>query len=247
VQVYFVDNSVMQITDRWRLAYADALWALGWLLCAPLSFMALRSWRAAVEGPAGSGLGIKLVLTATGYAIPALCVLLMLRYAAKALRALIPRGRQQHDDRGEWLRHLTWLQFEQIVESYFTQRGYHITLLQKIPAWPARLSVVDVTGATFLVHYTEWKTTEVEPEVVARFTDEIAARSAAGGFLLTFGRLTPTAQLLADKARIEVISGDPLKRALRSTEWETSRFRESRSGASTGFGNSRSSDAPNSR
>jgi hypothetical protein len=240
----------MQITDRWRLAYVDALWAVGCLLCAPLSFLALRSWRAAAEGPAalaaGSALWIKLLLTAAGFAIPALCLLLMLRFAAKAIRALVPPGRRQVADHGDWLRHLTWLQFEQLIESHFIHRGYHVALLQKMPAWPARLSVVDVTGATFLVNYTDWKTSEIEPEVVARFAAEIAARSAAGGFLLTFGRLTPTAQHLADKARIEVTSGDALRRALRSTEWETSRFRESRSGATTGFGNSRGSVPPNS-
>lgn len=168
------------------------------------------------------------------------CVAASVWFAIRALAVLAAGAADRNGDEDEWIRSLGWLQFEQLVEGHFTHRGLRTVLLRGLPGFPPRLSVIAPNGGTTLVHYGEWKTVEVGYEIVQAFVDEIAARSAQSGQLLTFGRLTRGATSLAVTHGLDVVCGDKLIRMLRASGWDSSRFRES--GVSTGFGNSRSSD-----
>ena len=178
------------------------------------------------------------------FALPVVCAAASVWFAIRALAVLAAGVNDRNGDEDQWIRRLGWLQFEQLVESHFAHRGVRTVLLRGLPAFPPRLSVIDASGATTLVHYAEWKTVDVGYEIVQAFVDEIAARSAQSGQLLTFGRLTRGAAALAATHKLEVVSGDKLIRMLRASGWDSSRFRES--GTSTSFGNSRSAD-PGSR
>ena len=175
------------------------------------------------------------------FALPVVCAAASVWFAIRALAVLAAGVNDRNGDEDQWIRRLGWLQFEQLVESHFAHRGVRTVLLRGLPAFPPRLSVIDASGATTLVHYAEWKTVDVGYEIVQAFVDEIAARSAQSGQVLTFGRLTRGATSLAATHKLEVVSGDKLIRMLRASGWDSSRFRES--GTSTGFGNSRSADS----
>ena len=86
--------------------------------------------------------------------------------------------------------------------------------------------------------------TDKQQQIVNTFAEEISARSAQGGVLLTFGRITRGASTLAADSNIEVVSGIKLTRMLRASGWESSRLE---SGASTGFGNTRTPDSRHGR
>jgi Restriction endonuclease len=220
-------------------------WSLAWLLFAPLSYL-LWAWFVASERSHVSG---PLLLNSlppgaralAPYALPLACVSISAGFAWKALKLLgsAPAGR--NDDEDEWIRRLGWLQFEQPVESHFTHRGLRTVLLRGEPGYLPRLSTVDASGAMALIHYTPWKTVDVGYAVVQSLVDEIDARSAQSGQLLTFGRLTCGSASLASAHHIEVICGERLIRVLRASGWDASRFRES--GTNTGFCNSRSPDS----
>ncbi len=127
---------------------------------------------------------------------------------------------------------------------HFTHRGLRTVLLRGLPGRPPRLAVVDGGGAVQVIHCTEWKSEEIGYEIVNSFAEEISARSAQGGVLLTFGRITRGASTLAADRNIEVVSGIKLTRMLRASGWESSRLE---SGPSTGFGNTRTPDSRHGR
>lgn len=238
-------------TSLGRRVFGNALRALFWLLCVPLTHFAFGSVRvmswAHAALPSMPSERLQWLLQIASYAVPLACFLVSMRRAWKAVVATGIGDPTQPDRRADWLHSLGWLQFEQLVESHFANQGYRIALLHSLPSVPARVSAVDANGAILLIHYTEWKTNELGFEIVRAFADEIAARSLQGGVLLTFGKLTRAAATFASSHKIEVISGDRLKEVLRSSEWDTSRFKESRFGTSNGFGNSHLPKPPNSR
>lgn len=223
------------------------LWSLIWFLFALLSPWVWAWFVGGLESHAdrpqtSTGL-LRLMLTIAPYALLSAGAVISVWFAFKAVAAMVSGAPVRRGDEAEWIRRLGWLQFEQLVESHFSHQGLRTALLQGLPAFPPRLAVIDGSGATMLVHYTEWKTVEVGYEIVKRFADEIAARSAQSGQLLTFGRLTSGAASLASTNNIEAVCGDRLTSMLRSSGWDASRFRESGTGASTGFGNSHSADS----
>jgi Restriction endonuclease len=221
------------------------LWSVVWLLLAPVSY-GLWVWFVAVgHSRASAPLLLQRLppgaLLLAPYALPLVCVAVSAGFGWKALVLLGSAQVGRNGDEDEWVRRLGWLQFEQLVESHFAHRGMSTVLLRGQPGLPPRLSAVSAGGAITLIHYTEWKTVDVGYAVVQSLVNEIAARSAQSGHLLTFGRLTRGAASLASAHNIEVIWGEKLIRMLRASGWDSSRFRES--GASTGFGNSRSPDS----
>ena len=232
-------------TGAARLVVRWGRWSLVWLLLAPLSW-ALWVWFVGDgRSPAGGvllAIGLPpLALSIAPYGLAATCAAISAWFAIKALALLATSDTTRNGDTEQWIRRLGWLQFEQLVDAHYTHRGLRTVLLQGLSRLPPRLSVIDGSGGTILIHYDEWKTVEVGYEIVQAFVDEIATRSAQSGQLLTFGRLTRGAASLASTHHIEVVCGERLIQMLRASGWDSSRFRES--GASTGFGNSRSADS----
>ncbi|MEQ1685692.1 MAG: restriction endonuclease [Burkholderiaceae bacterium] len=225
-----------------RRAFRWALWAVIWVIAAPLVY-----WAGVLALGAAQGRGVRWpiqfqgassILALAPIALAALCGGASLWCAFSALGALGSGATAQVDEEADWVRRLGWLQFEQLVEHHFIQRGMRVALLRDMPAFRARLSVIDANGVTLLIHYADWKSIELGSDVVQGFANEIATRSADSGVLLTFGRVTRAATALAGENNIEIVSGKQLVRILRSSGWDSSRFKES--GGSTGFGVTRS-------
>lgn len=178
------------------------------------------------------------------YGLALVCVSMAVWHVAKVRAASGAPAAARGAEEADWIRRLGWLQFEQLVESHFTHRGLRTVLLRGLPGHPRRQGVVDGQGAIQVIHCTEWKAEEIGYEIINAFVNEIAAHSAQGGVLLSFGRLTRGASTLAADKNIEVVSGIKLTRMLRASGWESSRLE---SGASTGFGNTRTPDSKHDR
>lgn len=225
-----------------RRAFRRALWAMIWMMAAPLVYWAGVMALGAAQGRGVRWFGafreVSSTLAMMPIALAVLCGVVSLWCAFSAWGALGSGATTQADDEADWVRRLGWLQFEQLVEHHFIQRGMRVALLRDMPAFRARLSVVDAHGATLLIHYADWKSNELGSDVVQGLANEIVTRSADSGVLLTFGRVTRAAASLAAESNIEIVSGKQLVRILRSSGWDSSRFKES--GGSTGFGVSRS-------
>jgi len=231
----------------WRQLRHSAF-ALVWLVLAVLACWLQAELGAAMLSHA-DGLSMpaelrRRLFAAAPYALALVCGAMAAWHVARVRSAagapLAARGAEEAD----WIRRLGWLQFEQLVESHFTHRGVRTVLLRGLPGCPPRLAMIDGGGAIQVIHCTEWKSEEIGYVIVNAFVNEIAARSAQGGVLLTFGRLTRGASTLAADKNIEVVSGIKLTRMLRASGWESSRLE---SGASTGFGNTRTPDSRDGR
>ena len=231
----------------WRQLRHAAL-ALLWLVAAVLAFVlhkeladALRMRTEGLAVPAGVRAW---VFDAAAHLLTIACTTMAAWQVAKVRAASGAPAAARGAEEADWIRRLGWLQFEQLVESHFTHRGLRTVLLRGLPGCPPRLAMIDGGGAIQVIHCTEWKSQEIGSEIVNAFAGEIAAHSAQGGVLLTFGRLTRGASTLAADKNIEVVSGIKLTRMLRASGWESSRLE---SGPSTGFGNTRTSDTRHSR
>ncbi|MEO8057297.1 MAG: restriction endonuclease [Burkholderiales bacterium] len=231
----------------WR-QLRHAAFALVWIGLAVFVYLAraelvdvLRPHAAALALPAE---WLRWALAAGPHVLALGCGLLAAWQVAKVRAASGAPAAARGAEEADWIRRLGWMQFEQLVESHFTHRGLRTVLLRGEPGCPPRTGTIDGGGVVQVLHCTEWKSEEIGYEIVNAFASEIAARSAQGGVLLTFGRLTRGASTLAADKNIEVVSGIKLTRMLRASGWESSRLE---SGGSTGFGNSRSPDSRHSR
>lgn len=231
----------------WR-QLRHAAFALVWLVIGVLVYMA-RAELVDVLRPHAEALALPVelqrwVLAAAPHVLAGVCGLMAAWQVAKVRAASGAPAAARSAEEADWIRRLGWLQFEQLVDSHFTHRGLRTVLLRGLPGCPPRTAMIDGAGAVQVIHCTEWKSEEIGYEIVNAFVNELSARSAQGGVLLTFGRLTRGALTLAADKNIEVVSGIKLTRMLRASGWESSRLE---SGASTGFGNSRTSDSRHSR
>jgi len=231
----------------WR-QLRHAAFALMWLVLGVFAFGA-RAQLGGVLGSYAEGLAMpaelqRWSLAVAPHALTIVCGLMAVWQLAKVRAAAGAPAAARGAEDADWIRRLSWMQFEQLVESHFTHRGLRTVLLRGLPGRQPRLATVDGGGAIQVIHCTEWKSEEIGYEIVNAFADEISAHSAQGGVLLTFGRLTRGASTLAADKNIEVVSGIKLTRMLRASGWESSRLE---SGASLGFGDSRTSDSRHSR
>lgn len=231
----------------WRQLRHAAL-ALLWLVAAVLACV-LRAELAELLRSHADGLALsagvrRWAFDAAPYGLAAVCGAMAAWQVAQVRAASGAPAAARGAEEADWIRRLGWLQFEQLVESHFTHRGLRTVLLRGLPGRPPRLAMIDGGGAVQVIHCTEWKSEEIGYEIVNAFAEEISARSAQGGVLLTFGRITRGASTLAADSNIEVVSGIKLTRMLRASGWESSRLE---SGASTGFGNTRTPDSRHGR
>ncbi len=231
----------------WR-QLRHAAFALVWLVLAVMVYQA-RAELVDVLRPHARFVTVRVqlqrwLLAAVPLVLAGVCALMAARQVAKVRAASGAPAAARSAEEANWIRRLGWLQFEQLVENHFTHRGSRTALLSKLPGCPIRLAMIDSGGETLVIHCTQWKSEEVGYEIVNAFVNEISARSAQGGVLLTFGRLTRGALTLAAEKNIEVVSGIKLTRMLRDSGWEASRLESS---AYTGFASSRRADTRRSR
>jgi restriction system protein len=113
---------------------------------------------------------------------------------------------------------MSWGQFERLIGESFRCRGYEVIET----AGGGRDGGVDLLlakdGKSFLVQCKHWRTRSVGVTTLRELTGVIAARHAAGGFVITSVQFTPEATRFARSCGIELIDGGRLASLLSELE-----------------------------
>jgi restriction system protein len=117
---------------------------------------------------------------------------------------------------------MRWQEFEMLVGEAFRQQGFQVIetggggadggvdLVLSKPAQNGR--------EKYLVQCKQWRAWKVGVEVVRELYGVMAARGAAGGFVVTSGRFTPEATRFAEGRNLTLIDGPRLQRMLREAK-----------------------------
>lgn len=111
---------------------------------------------------------------------------------------------------------MTWQQFELLVGEAFRSQGYCVAELGGSGPDGGVDLVLTKDGARYLVQCKQWRAFKVGVSVVREFFGVMAAQRAAGGYLVTSGRLTEEAKAFAAGKNITLIDGERLGKFLRS-------------------------------
>ncbi len=111
---------------------------------------------------------------------------------------------------------MSWQQFELLVGEAFRSQGYKVAELGGAGPDGGVDLVLTKDGARYLVQCKQWRAFKVGVSVVRELFGVMAAQKAAGGFLVTSGRLTDEAKAFAEGKNIILIDGDRLGKFLRS-------------------------------
>lgn len=105
---------------------------------------------------------------------------------------------------------LSWQQFERLVAQAFRQRGYTVTHIAS--AGPDGGVDIELTKdkERFLVQCKQWRATKVGVSVVRELFGVMAARGAAGAFVVTSGNFTDEAAAFSKGRNITLIDGAAL-------------------------------------
>lgn len=114
------------------------------------------------------------------------------------------------------LERMSWREFEMLVGEGFRQRGYAVQESGGGGADGGVDLVLRKDGETFLVQCKQWKALKVSVSVVRELYGVMAARGAAGGFVVTSGRFTDEAEAFAQGRNIRLFNGAALLQLIRS-------------------------------
>jgi len=113
---------------------------------------------------------------------------------------------------------MTWAQFERLIGESFRGRGYEVTETGGGGSDGGVDLLLAKDGKSFLAQCKHWRTRGVGVSTIRELKGVIAARHAAGGFVITSGQFTPAARQFAQSCEIELIDGDRLVSLLRELE-----------------------------
>ncbi len=132
------------------------------------------------------------------------------RYKRMALHAQVAAS----PDRGA-LDDMSWQQFEALVGEAFRREGYAVTETGGGGADGGIDLELKKEGETFLVQCKQWKAYKVGVSAVRELYGVMAAKGAAGGFVVTSGVFTDEASAFAAGQNIELIGGKALHALIR--------------------------------
>jgi len=113
-----------------------------------------------------------------------------------------------------------WNQFELMAADGFRQRGYAVS--ETGGGGGRAVDMVLTRGhETFLVDCKPWRSNAVGVAPLRELHGLMAARGAAGGFVLTSGVFTPEAQRFSEGRNIQLIDGTRLRDLLHAREEKT--------------------------
>lgn len=113
-------------------------------------------------------------------------------------------------DSADALHGMTWQQFEQLVSEAFRLQGYTVSETGGGGADGGVDLVLSKGGEKFLVQCKQWRAFKVSVDVVRELYGVMAARGAAGGFVVTSGRFTAEATEFAAGLNVTLIAGSKL-------------------------------------
>lgn len=105
---------------------------------------------------------------------------------------------------------MSWQQFEQLVGEAFRLKGYSVAETGGGGADGGVDLVLSKGSEKFLVQCKQWKAFKVGVDVVRELYGVMAAKGAAGGFVVTSGRFTAEATAFANGRNVELINGPRL-------------------------------------
>ncbi len=144
------------------------------------------------------------------YLVPLLCL------AAAAMSAWRRKHRQSlladvaHAPNADALEGISWREFELLVGEAYRQQGYRVTELGGNGADGGVDLVLLKGGKKFFVQCKQWKAYKVGVTTVRELYGVMAAKGAAGGFVVTSGRFTHDAQAFAQGRNIQLVDGPQL-------------------------------------
>ena len=105
---------------------------------------------------------------------------------------------------------MTWQEFEVLVGEAFRQKGYKV--MELCGGGPdGGVDLVLAKGTeSFLVQCKQWKAFKVGVDMVRELYGVMAAKGAAGGFVVTSGKFTADAQEFARGRNVTLVDGDKL-------------------------------------
>lgn len=113
---------------------------------------------------------------------------------------------------------MSWQQFEQLVGEGFRRQGYRVMETGGGGAYGGVDLVLHRDGETHLVQCKQWRAQRVGVEVVRELYGVMAAKGAAGGFVVTSGRYTDAARSFARGRNVRLIDGPQLRALLQQVQ-----------------------------
>jgi len=150
------------------------------------------------------------------YLLPFICLLgALLSFLRRRKRQGLHEGVRRSNS-ADALERMSWREFEMLVGEGFRQRGYAVQESGGGGADGGVDLVLRKDGETFLVQCKQWKTLKVNVSVVRELFGVMAARGAAGGFVVTSGQFTSEAEAFAQGRNIRLFNGAALLQLIRS-------------------------------
>lgn len=149
------------------------------------------------------------------YIVPLICVIgaaisAWRRHERRSLVANVTRS-----DAPDILDNLSWREFEKLVGEGFRLQGYTVAENHE----PGSDGGIDLTlrkgGEKYLVQCKQWRAFKVGVPVVRELYGVMAAKGAAGGFVVTSGRFTAEAEEFASGRNVQLIDGPRLHQLLK--------------------------------
>lgn len=152
----------------------------------------------------------KSVALVAQYVLPVLCL-------AGALMSFLKRRKRAglvadagHAQSADALDGMSWREFEMLVGEAFRLQGFAVTETGGGGADGGVDLVLSRGSEKFLVQCKQWKAYKVGVEVVRELYGVMAARGAAGGFVVTSGHFTEDAKAFADGRNVKLVDGPRL-------------------------------------
>jgi restriction system protein len=105
---------------------------------------------------------------------------------------------------------MTWREFEMLVGEAFRRKGYAVAEIGGGGPDGGVDIILAKGGERFFVQCKQWKAFKVGVEVVRELYGVMAARGAAGGFVVTSGGFTPDAKAFAEGRNVTLLDGPQL-------------------------------------
>lgn len=148
------------------------------------------------------------------YVLPLICGIGALISAIKAAQSKKVYDRVASSPTTAALNSITWREFENLVGEYFRRQGFAVNWQGGQGADGGVDLVLRNKGEMYLVQCKQWKAYKVGVQPVRELYGVMAARGAAGGYVVTSGVFTEEAKEFARGLNVELINGGQLRRRI---------------------------------
>ena len=152
------------------------------------------------------------------FAVPFICLLGALLSFIRRRKRIALVDTVTHSSSASALDNMSWREFELLVGEAFRLQGYKVTEQGGARPDGGVDLVLSKGNETFLVQCKQWKAFKVSVDIVRDLYGVMAARGAAGGFVVTSGRFTADATEFANGRNVKLIDGPVLLEMLRQAK-----------------------------